>query len=366
MDNRGSFTSTLISSSSTSYSTLPTNSDGEHKPSSSIKYPSIPTSATYTNPQMSPISAMPQQPPTPYVDLASPVTTSTISLSSISLPSHLKLTGADNYIEWKHAMFQTFALNGLSHYFDPRFPIPEQVDGYNANVTLEEYNQWRLWTASDTKARLLLYGNINGTTPLTIILGKSSAREMWITLNEHYEGRGVILKYDTIKAWVNMRYDDYTDLENFIISYKLCIERLVTLDIAPPILWRTVRFIMLLKPEFPIWYERVMSNACSGDFPPLEELMAEILDMARIQPSSSSSSSSSSKASGNSADTGEAKKKKKAENTRPRCMHCRREHPHHDPDDCFDVNNLNRERWEKIHGKKWVSFKDRIKKSRRR
>jgi hypothetical protein len=57
---------------------------------------------------------------------------------------------------------------------------------------------------------------------------------MWNALQTQYEGSGVVLEYNTIIAYTDIKYDDYRLLEEFVLAFKKKIKKLVDLDIEPP------------------------------------------------------------------------------------------------------------------------------------
>ena len=84
---------------------------------------------------------------------------------------------------------------------------------------------------------------------------------MWVTLQAQYEGTGAVLSYNAIKLYTKIKYEDYPNLEQFIITFKKAIEKLVSLDISPLEAWHPILFIMALSDAWPIWAERQRSNS---------------------------------------------------------------------------------------------------------
>ena len=56
---------------------------------------------------------------------------------------------------------------------------------------------------------------------------------------------------------MKIKYDDYLDLEYFIIVFKKAIKKLVNLDISLPELWHPILFIMAL---FNVWCHGVSTS----------------------------------------------------------------------------------------------------------
>ena len=73
-----------------------------------------------------------------------------------------------------------------------------------------------------------------------------------MTLQTQYEGTGAVLNYNAIELYTKIKYNDYPDLEYFIIAFKKAIEKLTNLDISPPKSWHPILFIMALSNAWPI------------------------------------------------------------------------------------------------------------------
>jgi hypothetical protein len=61
-----------------------------------------------------------------------------------------------------------------------------------------------------------------------------------------------VLNYNTIESYTKIKYEDYPNLEQFIIAFKKAIEKLSNLDISPPEAWHPILFIMALSDAWPI------------------------------------------------------------------------------------------------------------------
>jgi hypothetical protein len=55
---------------------------------------------------------------------------------------------------------------------------------------------------------------------------------------------------------MKIQYEDYPNLEQFIITFKKAIKKLANLDISPPKSWHPILFIMALLEAWLIWAER--------------------------------------------------------------------------------------------------------------
>ena len=53
-----------------------------------------------------------------------------------------------------------------------------------------------------------------------------------MTLQTQYERTEVVLSYNAIESYTKIKYEDYLNLEQFIIVFKKAIEKLANLDIS--------------------------------------------------------------------------------------------------------------------------------------
>ena len=49
---------------------------------------------------------------------------------------------------------------------------------------------------------------------------------MWTILQTQCKGTGAVLNYNAIKSYIKIKYNDYFDLQHFIITFKKAIEKL--------------------------------------------------------------------------------------------------------------------------------------------
>ena len=74
-----------------------------------------------------------------------------------------------------------------------------------------------------------------------------------MTLQTQYKGIGAVFSYNTIKSYTKIKYEDYFNLEQFIIIFKKAIKKLANLNIFPPKSWHPN--IMALSNAWPIQAE---------------------------------------------------------------------------------------------------------------
>ena len=110
---------------------------------------------------------------------------------------------------------------------------PREVDEFeDVDYTQEELELWQSWEEGDSSMKLLIKINVK-ETPQSLLIGCKTVYEMWMTLQQQYEGTGAVLNYNAIEEYTRIKYEDYTSLEKFIIAFKKSIEKLATLNISP-------------------------------------------------------------------------------------------------------------------------------------
>ena len=176
------------------------------------------------------------------------------SSSKNLLPDSMRLKGEENYTAWKEAIKDITVANGLRRYIHKKGKAPEYMDEFNEKADKTKLAAWLTWEAGDSSIKLIIKLNVK-STPAQMLAGCKSAREMWTTLQTQYEGTGAVLSYNAIESYTKIKYEDYPNLEQFIIAFKKAIEKLANLDISPPESWHPILFIMALFNVWPIWAE---------------------------------------------------------------------------------------------------------------
>ncbi len=145
---------------------------------------------------------------------------------------------------------------------------------------------------------------------------------------------------------MNIKYDNYLSLHEFVIAFKLNIQKLENLDESPPDLWYPVMFIVVYKEKWPTWSERHRSTLRNLDEDPvrmLTILIDNLTDEARQVSKTKKSSGSSALPAGNSkGGKGSVNKGKSKGNFKEKCPYYKHPKPDHDPQDCFEKNNKKR------------------------
>jgi hypothetical protein len=290
------------------------------------------------------------------------------SAGSLHLPSSMELKGEENYAVWKEAMMNLAISNGLKRYLrtDPRKPI--EVDEFDPKVSDTAVKAWQDWEAGDAKTKLALSYNLT-SVPVQVIQGKKTALECWQALELNYEVKGNVLKYNAIMHFINIKYEDFSSLDNFIIGFRKSLEKLTTLQTAPPDEWGPWVFIGCVADAFPIWAERQRSVNRNDEKPPsLDSLIADIVDENRSKNANQKPSDSQALynkdnkgkgagGSGQQANGGKDKNKKDK-----KCKHCKQPNPRHSESDCMEINLEKRKAWEEKTSKKWVPYSEYSKK----
>lgn len=272
------------------------------------------------------------------------------TMSSLHLPKHLHLKGEDNFLVWRTHIINVAKSNNLELYISQRHQKlkPKYVDFDDMEASAEEYEAWSNWDKGDAKMKMAITHNCN-STPAGLINNCTTAMEMWLTLQRHYEGSGVVLEYQAITTYTNLRYEDFSSLESFIIAFKKSIEKLQTLKIQPPEKWHPIMFIAALAPAWPMCAERQRSLARTKEYIiTLEALIADITDEARNTNKDTKGGGSTALFGNQTRGTPANSKKNKGNKggTDKKCKHCGK--PHND-DDCFTLprNKAKKEAWEK-------------------
>ena len=118
--------------------------------------------------------------------------------------------------------------------------------------------------------------NIHG-----MIDGKTSALQMWLSLQERSEGKGWNLEYRAIIYWSNIRFEDFVDLNHYISEFAKRVENISSL--SKSILERRngMFFIAGVARKFPVRAERQRSQAKKTAIAPsLDYIIADLLDEA--------------------------------------------------------------------------------------
>jgi hypothetical protein len=180
---------------------------------------------------------------------------------------------------------------------------------------------------------------------------------MWVILQSQYEGTGAVLNFNAIETYTKIKYEDYTNLEQFIIGFKKAIEKLANLEISPPDAWHPILFIIALSDAWPIWAERQRSNTRSEATKlTLSALIEDITDEARKKDKKADGSihyngKPPTKGKPNSKFKDSAKGK-----SGKMCKNCENPNARHEPENCLVTNKKLRQEWEQRTGKKFTPF----------
>jgi hypothetical protein len=123
------------------------------------------------------------------------VMTTSTSSTSFHLPDALKLRGEENCDQWKENLINVARSNGISKYISERYKPPEFVDEFGDIVDDKALKLWNDHERGDTQMRMATTFNCKAV-PGKIAMAKTSARDMWVALQEQYEGSGTVLNYN--------------------------------------------------------------------------------------------------------------------------------------------------------------------------
>jgi hypothetical protein len=153
--------------------------------------------------------------------------------TSLHLPASMKLKGEENYTVWKEQMMFLAKSNQLKKFISENAKKPDFVDEDDEKAVGDKLKEWQDWESGDARMMLAISYNCQ-TTPQQVVMGKKTALEMWQALQIQFEGKGYVIKYNAIQKYVNLRYEDFTDLTSFIIVYRKAIEKMSILKISLP------------------------------------------------------------------------------------------------------------------------------------
>ena len=85
-----------------------------------------------------------------------------------------------------------------------------------------------------------------------MLVGYKLVYKIQVTLQTQYKGTGAVFNYNTIKLYIKIKYDNYSDFKYFIIIFKKAIKKLVNFNISLSKLWHLILFIIALFNAWPI------------------------------------------------------------------------------------------------------------------
>lgn len=300
------------------------------------------------------------------------------SSSLLTLQDAHKLKGIENYPEWRDKVLNIAESNDISKFVDPESKnhIPKEVGEWDSKASKDEREIWKEWKAGEARMKLAITLNCK-SGPLQHTVGLTTALDMWEALQHQYEGSGNVLLYNAIQDYNKIAYEDFNNLEKFVVAFKLTITKLNSLQSSPPLEWHPIMFIAKVSDKWPVWAERQRSNlrastsAATKDkeavkFTNLDALIEDLTDEARG-------------AEGNGQMAGQAlygnktvpngKGKGKGNNNggnggmkqekRDTCKHCKEPNPKHPPENCGVVNKEVREKLERQWGHKYTPWSKR-------
>jgi hypothetical protein len=296
--------------------------------------------------------------------------TESTSNIKVMLPEAQRLKGEENYAQWVEAIRDIIFANGLDQHIHERAIPPKQVDPYDPEVPEAEKLLWRQWSMGDRSTMIVIRQNCK-TNPAGLLMGVTTARKMWTTLQTQYEGSGQVVLYTAIVKFHSISYDDYTNLDSFVIAYQQSIDKIRTIKqtAAVPEDWIPIIFIKAVESAFPIWAERQRSAIRNPQsMITLETLIADLVDENRNKDKKSSTAMyggkpekgnpKEGKGSGSKKDGRDKKKDSKAKETQF-CKHCKDPKSKHKPEKCFVVDKEALKQYEEKTGRTFVPYKDR-------
>ncbi|KAI0998653.1 hypothetical protein K3495_g9543 [Podosphaera aphanis] len=104
--------------------------------------------------------------------------------------------------------------------------IQPSVDLSNwKTIEQTQFDKVSEWVVGNTKTSNVIMYNYN-SAPQAIISNFQSAAEMWDVLEQAYEGTGIVVQCQELMKFISLKYEDYNNLSNFIVSFNNTIQRL--------------------------------------------------------------------------------------------------------------------------------------------
>lgn len=201
------------------------------------------------------------------------------------MPEESWLEGSQNYGDWKKTMMTIATASGLKRFLTEDPSKPKQITSSDKNATKEEIRAWKDWTMGDAKMRAVIYRNINAS-PMDLIAGETTALGCWATLEAFYKLKGPGAEFSAITDFVEMKYEHYRSLEDFISAFGKAARQLSDLDISPPQAWYSSIFINCLSKAFPTWADHKLKESQeTKTFLPWDALMGDIIAEKEVQKS---------------------------------------------------------------------------------
>ena len=128
------------------------------------------------------------------------------------LPESMKLKGEENYTIWKELIQNMAVANDLRQFIHEKGRVPKYINEFDEKADTARLAVWKAWEAGDSSMMIIIKLNIK-STPMQMLAGCKTARQMWVTLQAQYEGTRAVLSYNAIESYTKIKYKDYPNLE---------------------------------------------------------------------------------------------------------------------------------------------------------
>ena len=175
------------------------------------------------------------------------------SAGSIYLASNLKLRGEENYSLWKRSIENLAIMHDLQDHYHPKAPKPpKQIDVYGKEANSDEIVKFKEWQRKDARMKLIITGNLS-ISLASQVENLDTARAMWEALQNQLEGSGIVLYIQASSKFSSMKCSDYSNLDEFIFSYKQTMELLAQFKMNVREADAVIFFVEKVKDDYPVW-----------------------------------------------------------------------------------------------------------------
>jgi hypothetical protein len=215
-----------------------------------------------------------------------------INAELLRLPPEERLKGKKDFADWRDKMMTIAIASGLHRHIRQDPTKPKEIMHNNNNATKEQERAWAEWKTRDANMKRALYENTTAA-PMEVIQFEDTALDCWTVLEARYGTNGPEAEYRVINELIDIKYENYRSLEDFIAAFKRATERIDSLGLAPPEAWQSSMFIHALSKAHPTWAGRQLRESRGlGKLRLLNDLMADIMREKESHYSSGTSISS--------------------------------------------------------------------------
>jgi hypothetical protein len=206
-----------------------------------------------------------------------------IDAEIIRMPQESRLKGSENYGDWRRKMMTIATASGLNRFLGDDPSKPERITSTGKNATKEQIRVWKDWTTGDEKMMTTLYQNITAN-PRDLVANETTTLGCWTTLETYYKLNGPEAEFSAITDFIEIKYEHYRSLDDFVSAFGRAIRQLSDLDISPPQAWYSSIFINCLSKAFPAWADRKLGEGRETNrLLPWDALIGDIISEKEVK-----------------------------------------------------------------------------------